>query len=133
MILATGIRPRNPHIPGIEHPKVMNYLDVLRDHKPVGSKVAVIGAGGIGFDVAEYLVDKPGERSRDHWLKEWGIDKSLGERGGLIPPQIDAPERQIWLLQRKESKVGDGLGKTTGWIHRTALKNRQVQMLAGVQ
>ncbi|MGL4715897.1 MAG: FAD-dependent oxidoreductase, partial [Aeromonas sp.] len=133
VILATGIRPRNPHIPGIEHPKVMNYLDVLRDHKPVGSKVAVIGAGGIGFDVAEYLVDKPGERSRDHWLKEWGIDKSLGERGGLIPPQIDAPERQIWLLQRKESKVGDGLGKTTGWIHRTALKNRQVQMLAGVQ
>ncbi|MFQ2174256.1 FAD-dependent oxidoreductase [Aeromonas rivipollensis] len=137
VILATGIRPRTPNIPGIEHPKVLNYLDVLRDGKPVGQKVAVIGAGGIGFDVAEFLVEKKGEGSaehhRDHWLKEWGIDKSLGERGGLIAPVIDAPERQIWLLQRKESKVGDGLGKTTGWIHRTVLKNRKVQMLSGVQ
>ncbi|MFQ2107429.1 oxidoreductase [Aeromonas rivipollensis] len=137
VILATGIRPRTPNIPGIEHPKVLNYLDVLRDGKPVGQKVAVIGAGGIGFDVAEYLVDKTVEgdadQHRDHWLKEWGIDKSLGERGGLIKPEIDAPERQIWLLQRKESKVGDGLGKTTGWIHRTVLKNRKVQMLSGVQ
>ena len=137
VILATGIRPRTPNIPGIEHPKVLNYLDVLRDHKPVGQKVAVIGAGGIGFDVAEFLVEKKAEGSadhhRDHWLREWGIDKSLGERGGLIKPEIDAPERQIWLLQRKESKVGDGLGKTTGWIHRTVLKNRKVQMLSGVQ
>ncbi|WFO52217.1 NADPH-dependent 2,4-dienoyl-CoA reductase [Aeromonas veronii] len=137
VILATGIRPRTPNIPGIEHPKVMSYLDVLRDHKPVGQKVAVIGAGGIGFDVAEYLVEKKVEMDadghRDHWLKEWGIDKQFGERGGLTAPEIDAPERQIWLLQRKESKVGDGLGKTTGWIHRTVLKNRKVQMLSGVQ
>ncbi len=137
VILATGIRPRTPNIPGIEHPKVMSYLDVLRDHKPVGQKVAVIGAGGIGFDVAEYLVEKKVEMDadghRDHWLKEWGIDKQLGERGGLTAPEIYAPERQIWLLQRKESKVGDGLGKTTGWIHRTVLKNRKVQMLSGVQ
>ncbi|MFM5554692.1 FAD-dependent oxidoreductase [Aeromonas veronii] len=137
VILATGIRPRTPNIPGIEHPKVMSYLDVLRDHKPVGQKVAVIGAGGIGFDVAEYLVEKKVEMDadghRDHWLKEWGIDKQLGERGGLTAPEIDSPERQIWLLQRKESKVGDGLGKTTGWIHRTVLKNRKVQMLSGVQ
>ncbi|MBS4700018.1 FAD-dependent oxidoreductase [Aeromonas media] len=137
VILATGIRPRTPNIPGIDHPKVLSYLDVLRDGKPVGQKVAVIGAGGIGFDVAEFLVEKKAEGSadhhRDHWLKEWGIDKSLGERGGLIAPVIDAPERQIWLLQRKESKVGDGLGKTTGWIHRTVLKNRKVQMLSGVQ
>jgi 2,4-dienoyl-CoA reductase (NADPH2) len=137
VILATGIRPRSPNIPGIEHPKVMNYLDVLRDHKPVGQKVAVIGAGGIGFDVAEYLVEKKVEMDadghRDHWLKEWGIDKQLDQRGGLIAPEIDAPERQVWLLQRKESKVGDGLGKTTGWIHRTVLKNRKVQMLSGVQ
>ncbi|ELI6432860.1 FAD-dependent oxidoreductase, partial [Aeromonas salmonicida subsp. salmonicida] len=137
VILATGIRPRTPNIPGIEHPKVLNYIDVLRDHKPVGQKVAVIGAGGIGFDVAEYLVEKKADSGtdghRDHWLKEWGIDKQLGERGGLITPEIDAPERQIWLLQRKESKVGDGLGKTTGWIHRTVLKNRKVQMLSGVQ
>ena len=137
VILATGIRPRTPNIPGIEHPKVLNYIDVLRDHKPVGQKVAVIGAGGIGFDVAEYLVEKKADSGtdghRDHWLKEWGIDKQLGERGGLITQEIDAPERQIWLLQRKESKVGDGLGKTTGWIHRTVLKNRKVQMLSGVQ
>ncbi|UBR44840.1 NADPH-dependent 2,4-dienoyl-CoA reductase [Aeromonas veronii] len=141
VILATGIRPRTPNIPGIEHPKVMSYLDVLRDHKPVGQKVAVIGAGGIGFDVAEFLVEKRVEKKvetdadghRDHWLKEWGIDKQLGERGGLTAPEIDAPARQIWLLQRKESKVGDGLGKTTGWIHRTVLKNRKVQMLSGVQ
>ncbi|MCE9969946.1 MULTISPECIES: NADPH-dependent 2,4-dienoyl-CoA reductase [Aeromonas] len=137
VILATGIRPRTPNIPGIEHPKVLNYIDVLRDHKPVGQKVAVIGAGGIGFDVAEYLVEKKADSGtdghRDHWLKEWGIDKQLGERGGLITPEIDAPERQIWLLQRKESKVGDGLGKTTGWIHRTVLKNRKVHMLSGVQ
>ncbi|MDU1142951.1 FAD-dependent oxidoreductase [Aeromonas rivipollensis] len=137
VILATGIRPRTPDIPGIDHPKVLSYLDVLRDGKPVGQKVAVIGAGGIGFDVAEFLVEKKAEGSadhhRDHWLREWGIDKSLGERGGLMTPVIDAPERQIWLLQRKESKVGDGLGKTTGWIHRTVLKNRKVQMLSGVQ
>ncbi len=133
VILATGIRPRTPNIPGIEHAKVMSYLDVLRDHKPVGEKVAVIGAGGIGFDVAEYLVEGKGDRSRDHWLKEWGIDKQLGERGSLMAPVIDAPERQVWLLQRKESKVGDGLGKTTGWIHRTVLKNRKVEMLSGVQ
>lgn len=137
VILATGIRPRTPNIPGIEHPKVLNYIDVLRDHKPVGQKVAVIGAGGIGFDVAEYLVEKKADSGtdghRDHWLKEWGIDKQLGERGGLITPEIDAPERQIWLLQRKECKVGEGLGKTTGWIHRTVLKNRKVQMLSGVQ
>ncbi|MBW3831880.1 NADPH-dependent 2,4-dienoyl-CoA reductase [Aeromonas hydrophila] len=133
VILATGIRPRTPNIPGIEHAKVMSYLDVLRDHKPVGEKVAVIGAGGIGFDVAEYLVEGKGDRSRDHWLKEWGIDKQLGERGGLMAPVIDAPERLVWLLQRKESKVGDGLGKTTGWIHRTVLKNRKVEMLSGVQ
>ncbi|MFQ1714738.1 FAD-dependent oxidoreductase [Aeromonas veronii] len=141
VILATGIRPRTPNIPGIEHPKVMSYLDVLRDHKPVGQKVAVIGAGGIGFDVAEFLVEKRVEKKvetdadghRDHWLKEWGIDKQLDQRGGLTIPEVDAPERQIWLLQRKESKVGDGLGKTTGWIHRTVLKNRKVQMLSGVQ
>lgn len=141
VILATGIRPRTPNIPGIEHPKVLSYLDVLRDHKPVGEKVVVIGAGGIGFDVAEYLVEKrvaqsshgDGDLRRDHWLKEWGIDKQLAERGGLTTPEVDAPERQIWLLQRKESKVGDGLGKTTGWIHRTVLKNRKVQMLSGVQ
>ncbi|ENY72111.1 2,4-dienoyl-CoA reductase [Aeromonas diversa CDC 2478-85] len=133
IILATGIRPRTPAIPGIEHPKVLSYLEVLRDHKPVGQKVAVIGAGGIGFDVAEYLVESHGERSKAQWLKEWGIDTRFEQRGGLMQPVVVAPERQVWLLQRKESKVGDGLGKTTGWIHRAVLKSRRVEMLSGVQ
>ncbi|MEW7867680.1 FAD-dependent oxidoreductase [Aeromonas diversa] len=133
IILATGIRPRTPAIPGIEHPKVLSYLEVLRDHKPVGQKVAVIGAGGIGFDVAEYLVESHGERSKAQWLKEWGIDTRFEQRGGLMQPVVVAPERLVWLLQRKESKVGDGLGKTTGWIHRAVLKSRRVEMLSGVQ
>lgn len=132
IVLATGIRPRTPDIPGIDHPKVLSYLEVLRDHKAVGAKVAVMGAGGIGFDVAEYLVESHDGHSREQWLKEWGIDATLGQRGGLTQPQVAAPERQVWLLQRKKSKVGDGLGKTTGWIHRTVLKNRQVEMLSGV-
>lgn len=133
IILATGIRPRTPAIPGIDHPKVLSYLEVLRDHKPVGQRVAVIGAGGIGFDVAEYLVESHGERSKAQWLKEWGIDTRFEQRGGLTQPIVAPPERQVWLLQRKESKVGDGLGKTTGWIHRAVLKSRRVEMLAGVQ
>ncbi|WP_368163384.1 FAD-dependent oxidoreductase [Aeromonas sp. R6-2] len=133
IILATGIRPRTPAIPGIDHPKVLSYLEVLRDHKPVGQRVAVIGAGGIGFDVAEYLVESHGERSKAQWLKEWGIDIRFEQRGGLTQPVVAPPERQVWLLQRKESKVGDGLGKTTGWIHRAVLKSRRVEMLAGVQ
>ncbi|ALP41576.1 FAD-dependent oxidoreductase [Aeromonas schubertii] len=133
IILATGIRPRTPAIPGIDHPKVLSYLEVLRDHKPVGQRVAVIGAGGIGFDVAEYLVESHGERSKAQWLKEWGIDTRFEQRGGLTQPVVAPPERQVWLLQRKESKVGDGLGKTTGWIHRAVLKSRRVEMLAGVQ
>lgn len=133
VVLATGIRPRTPAIPGIDHPKVLSYLDVLREHQPVGQKVAVIGAGGIGFDVAEYLVERGGERSKGEWLREWGIDVSLEQRGGLTRPELASPERQVWLLQRKESKVGDGLGKTTGWIHRATLKHRRVEMLAGVR
>ncbi|MDO2947443.1 NADPH-dependent 2,4-dienoyl-CoA reductase [Aeromonas simiae] len=133
VVLATGIRPRTPAIPGIDHPKVLSYLDVLREHQPVGQKVAVIGAGGIGFDVAEYLVERGGERSKGEWLKEWGIDARLEQRGGLTRPELSPPERQVWLLQRKESKVGDGLGKTTGWIHRATLKHRRVEMLAGVR
>ncbi|MBZ6066825.1 NADPH-dependent 2,4-dienoyl-CoA reductase [Aeromonas schubertii] len=133
IILATGIRPRTPAIPGIDHPKVLSYLEVLRDHKPVGQRVAVIGAGGIGFDVAEYLVESHGERSKAQWLKEWGIDTRFEQCGGLTQPVVAPPERQVWLLQRKESKVGDGLGKTTGWIHRAVLKSRRVEMLAGVQ
>ncbi|MBW0236599.1 MULTISPECIES: NADPH-dependent 2,4-dienoyl-CoA reductase [Pseudomonas] len=137
IILATGIAPRTPAIPGVEHPKVLSYLDVILQRKPVGTKVAVIGAGGIGFDVSEFLVHQ-GEASsqdRDAFWREWGIDTQLEARGGVagITPQVPAPARQVYLLQRKASKVGNGLGKTTGWIHRAGLKNKRVQMLSGVE
>ncbi|MBF7729292.1 NADPH-dependent 2,4-dienoyl-CoA reductase [Pseudomonas sp. N040] len=137
VILATGIVPRTPGIPGIDNPKVISYLDAILQRKPVGNKVAVIGAGGIGFDVSEFITHQ-GEASslnRDVFWKEWGIDTSLNARGGVagIKPQVHAPARQVFLLQRKKSKVGDGLGKTTGWIHRTGLKNKHVQMLNNVE
>ncbi|QJQ06826.1 NADPH-dependent 2,4-dienoyl-CoA reductase [Undibacterium piscinae] len=134
VILATGITPRMPQIPGIEHAKVLSYLDVLRDKKPVGKTVAIIGAGGIGFDVAEYLSHSGSSPSLDSkkFFAEWGVDTSYKTVGGLCKPEVEAPARQIFLLQRKASKVGDNLGKTTGWIHRTGLKNRRVQMIAGV-
>ncbi|MFA0999206.1 MULTISPECIES: NADPH-dependent 2,4-dienoyl-CoA reductase [Pseudomonas syringae group] len=137
VILATGIAPRTPAIPGIDNPKVLSYLDVILQRKPVGRSVAVIGAGGIGFDVSEFLVHQGVATSldRDAFWKEWGIDTTLEARGGVagIKPDVHAPARQVFLLQRKNSKVGDGLGKTTGWIHRTGLKNKQVQMLNSVQ
>ena len=134
VVLATGIRPRLPQIEGIDHPKVLGYLDVLRDKKPVGKSVAVIGAGGIGFDVSEYLLHEGESASLNpaQFFAEWGVDTTGAKRGGVQPGQIPAAPRQIYLLQRKSSKVGAGLGKTTGWIHRTGLKNRGVQMLAGV-
>lgn len=137
VILATGIAPRTPEIPGIEHPKVIGYLDAILERKPVGQKVAVIGAGGIGFDVSEFITHQ-GEStslSREAFWKEWGIDRALEARGGIkgIQAQPHAAARQVFLLQRKKSKVGDGLGKTTGWIHRTGLKNKQVQMLNAVE
>lgn len=137
VILATGIAPRTPAIPGIDHPKVLSYLDVILQRKPVGQSVAVIGAGGIGFDVSEFLVHQGVSTSLDRtaFWKEWGIDTALEARGGVagIKPELHAPARQVFLLQRKASKVGDGLGKTTGWIHRTGLKNKQVQMLNSVE
>ncbi|MCD5980852.1 NADPH-dependent 2,4-dienoyl-CoA reductase [Pseudomonas quasicaspiana] len=137
VILATGIAPRTPAIPGIDHPKVLSYLDVILQRKPVGQSVAVIGAGGIGFDVSEFLVHQGISTSLDRtaFWKEWGIDTALEARGGVagIKPELHAPARQVFLLQRKASKVGDGLGKTTGWIHRTGLKNKQVQMLNSVE
>ncbi|MDB6052080.1 MAG: fadH [Pseudomonas sp.] len=137
IILATGIAPRTPAIPGVEHPMVLNYIDVILNRKPVGKSVAVIGAGGIGFDVSEYLVHQGVSTSldREAFWKEWGIDITLEARGGVagIKAEPHAPARQVFLLQRKTSKVGDGLGKTTGWIHRTGLKNKHVQMLNGVE
>jgi 2,4-dienoyl-CoA reductase (NADPH2) len=130
IILATGIAPRVPAIPGVEHAKVLSYLDVILERKPVGRSVAVIGAGGIGFDVSEFLVHQGVATSQDReaFWKEWGIDTLLQARGGVagIKAEPHAPARQVFLLQRKKSKVGDGLGKTTGWIHRTGLKNKQV-------
>jgi 2,4-dienoyl-CoA reductase (NADPH2) len=133
VVLATGIKPRNVNIEGIQHSKVMNYLDVLRDNKPVGKKVAIIGAGGIGFDVAEFLVEVHSLTTEpEQWLKSWGVDKEYKQAGGLIEATIGLPAREIFLLQRKNTKVGKGLGKTTGWIHRSALQRKQVQMMAGV-
>jgi 2,4-dienoyl-CoA reductase (NADPH2) len=134
VVLATGVTPRTPPIEGINHPKVMGYLDVLRDKRPVGNTVALIGAGGIGFDTAEYLLHEGTSPSQDaaKFFAEWGVDTAYATRGGLTAAHIEASPRKVYLLQRKASKVGDGLGKTTGWIHRTSLKNRHVEMLAGV-
>ena len=136
VVLATGVEPRMPDIEGIDHPKVIGYLDALLERKPVGQRVAVIGAGGIGFDVSEFIVHK-GESpalNTDHFMKEWGVDLTVQHRGGIqgMTPEVPEPAREVYLLQRKASKVGKNLGKTTGWIHRTSLKNRQVQMVPGV-
>ncbi|MFE8936202.1 FAD-dependent oxidoreductase [Streptomyces sp. NPDC007872] len=134
VVVATGVSPRTPAIEGVDHPSVVSYLDVLRDGAPVGERVAVIGAGGIGFDVAEFLTDGGEGASRDPetYFRQWGVDTSYENRGGLRTPERTAPPRQVHLLQRKETKVGAGLGKTTGWIHRTELKHRGVAMVAGV-
>lgn len=135
-VLATGIEPRLPAIEGIMHPKVLTYLDVLRDKKPVGERVAIIGCGGIGFDTAMYL-SQSGNATRQNiaeFCAEWGIDTSLRQPGGLRPGGAQQPKspRQIVMLQRKASKPGDGLGKTTGWIHRTTLLARGVKMIPAV-
>ncbi|MBH1979202.1 MAG: NADPH-dependent 2,4-dienoyl-CoA reductase [Comamonadaceae bacterium] len=135
VVLATGIVPRVPEIEGVNHPKVLGYLDVLRDKKPVGKAVAVIGAGGIGFDVSEYLLHEgvSPSLSKPKFFAEWGVDTTGANRGGLQEAHLGEIPRKIYLLQRKTSKVGEGLGKTTGWIHRTSLKNRHVEMVPGVQ
>ena len=136
VILASGIEPRRPPIDGIDHPKVLTYLDVLRDKTPVGRRVAIVGCGGIGFDTAMYL-SQPGEptsQSIADFCVEWGIDTSLQQAGGLRPegPHLTRSPRQIVMLQRKASKPGEGLGKTTGWIHRTTLLSRGVKMIPAV-
>ncbi|WP_436858947.1 FAD-dependent oxidoreductase [Citrobacter tructae] len=136
VIVASGIEPRRPPIDGIDHPMVLTYLDVLRDKTPVGNRVAIIGCGGIGFDTAMYL-SQPGEPTSQNiadFCVEWGIDTSLQQPGGLRPegPHLPRSPRQIVMLQRKASKPGEGLGKTTGWIHRTTLLSRGVKMIPAV-
>ncbi|MFE6891387.1 FAD-dependent oxidoreductase [Streptomyces sp. NPDC057694] len=133
VVVATGVTPRTPVIEGVDHPSVVGYLDVLRGAAPVGDRVAVIGAGGIGFDVAEYLTDGGEKASQDPatYFRLWGVDMDYADRGGLTKPERPAPPRQVHLVQRKTSKVGAGLGKTTGWIHRTELRHRGVTMIAG--
>jgi 2,4-dienoyl-CoA reductase (NADPH2) len=135
VLLATGIVPRKPAIKGIENEKVLSYLDVLRDKKPVGQHVAIIGAGGIGFDVAEYISHQ-GESSslsKEAYMKEWGVDLTASVPGGIMKPSFEPSTREIFLVQRKETKVGAGLGKTTGWIHRTVLSYKGVKMIKGAQ
>jgi 2,4-dienoyl-CoA reductase (NADPH2) len=138
VVLATGVAPRTPEIEGVDHAKVRGYVDVLRENSPVGKRVAIIGAGGIGFDMAEFLAreshDGPEFPTMDAFAREWGIDMSLQARGGVkdVPAEPEPLPREIWLLQRKASKPGKGLGKTTGWVHRLSLRKRGVKMLGGV-
>ena len=149
VVVATGVTPRVPDIEGLDHPKVLTYLEVLRDHAPVGKTVAVLGAGGIGFDVAAFLTDpsvvsdssgtptgrdavKDTSRNADAFFDLWGVDTAYAHRGGLTSAQPKAATRAVTLMQRKTSKPGANLGKTTGWIHRAELKHRGVQMLPGV-
>ncbi|GAB3546852.1 NADPH-dependent 2,4-dienoyl-CoA reductase [Noviherbaspirillum agri] len=136
VIVATGIVPRTPKIEGINHPKVLSYLDVLKNNARVGERVAVVGAGGIGFDISEFLLHGPHvplPEPLDHWLAEWGVDLSAGVRGGLTEPTPEKPVRQVYLLQRKTSKLGATLGKTSGWVHRATLQRKGVKMIAGVE
>ena len=139
-IVATGVDPRMPPIPGADHPNVLSYIDVLRNKAKVGRKVAVIGAGGIGFDVSEYLLhhddqddhDKQADEvDIDEFLENWGVDKNNNQRGGLLPDaKISKPHREIIMMQRKKGKLGAGLGKTTGWIHRSTLtRSNAVEMI----
>ncbi|MER6467035.1 NADPH-dependent 2,4-dienoyl-CoA reductase [Streptomyces sp. NPDC001228] len=135
VVVATGVTPRTPDIPGVDHPRVLGYLDVLRDDAPVGDRVAILGAGGIGFDVAEFLTDGGDKASEDPatYFRHWGVDTDYRTPGGLAAPERPAPPRTVHLLQRRTGKVGAGLGKTTGWIHRAELKHRGVTMVPGVR
>lgn len=135
VVVATGITPRQVDFPGVDHPKVVTYLDVLLGKVAVGSEAAIIGAGGIGFDVGEFLVHQGPSPALDaaRWMAEWGVDPSFEARGALARPQPEAPARKVWLLQRSPGRPGARLGKTTGWIHRATLKAKGVKMLGGVE
>jgi 2,4-dienoyl-CoA reductase (NADPH2) len=138
VVVATGVKPRDPRIPGqeegIARGQVLSYVDVLLRGARVGPRVAVIGAGGIGFDVSEFLVHEGHSPTLDPalWMKEWGIADPGAARGGVVAPQVSAPARQVYLLQRKPTGVGKGLARTTGWIHRAALRKKLVEMIPGV-
>ncbi|CAI5744466.1 unnamed protein product [Peronospora destructor] len=136
VVIATGVVPRSLNIPGADHPKVLSYIDVLKNKVSVGKKVAIIGAGGIGFDVAEFLTHEgeSASSSVDAFAREWGIDTNNSVRGGVagIKPNIPPPAREVYLMQRKSTKHGKDLGKTTGWVHRLSLKHRDVRMIGGV-
>ena len=133
VILATGVKPRKTGITGEDHPKTLTYIDVLRHKKPVGKKVAVIGAGGIGFDVSEYLTAEDPDQVPEiaGFMAEWGVDTSYKTPGGLMNPEEEPAAREVFLLQRTDAKLGAKLGKTTGWIHRSSLKKKGVKMLGG--
>jgi len=135
VVVATGVTPRAIDIEGHDHPKVVSYLDVLERRVTPGTKVAIIGAGGIGFDVAEFLVEAGPSATLDpqRWMAEWGVDANFETPGGLVPPHPEPPARKVWLLQRTAGKPGARLGKTTGWIHRATLKAKGVKMLGGVE
>lgn len=135
IIVATGIVPRTPRIPGVEHAKVVSYLDVLQRKVTLGKRVAIVGAGGIGFDVGEFLLHDPAVAlpvSIEQWCQEWGVDLQAQANGGLVEAEPAHPYRELYLLQRKTSRVGAGLGKTSGWVHRAVLQRNGVEMLAGV-
>ena len=135
VIVATGVNPRQVTLAGADHPKVLNYIDVLLHKKPVGERVAIIGAGGIGFDVAEYLSHEGVSPSLSVplYMEEWGVDMKYENRGGLSEPTHEPSPREIFLLQRSSGKLGAKLGKTTGWIHRNSLRKKQVKMMGEVQ
>ena len=141
VVLATGITPRKVDFPGADHAKVVSYVDVLSGRVQIGARAALIGAGGIGFDVAEYLVhagadshdNAPHPQEKSRWMAEWGVDATFEARGSLVPPQPEPPAREVWLLQRSAGKPGARLGKTSGWVHRATLKAKQVKMLGGVE
>ncbi|TWT21871.1 NADPH-dependent 2,4-dienoyl-CoA reductase [Luteimonas wenzhouensis] len=135
VVLATGVVPRQVDFEGHDHPKVVGYLDVLRGRVEPGRRVAIVGAGGIGFDVAEFLVQPAPSPTLDveEWMREWGVDPAFESAGGLRPPRVSPPQREVWLLQRSPGRPGARLGKTTGWIHRATLKHKGVRMIGGVE
>jgi 2,4-dienoyl-CoA reductase (NADPH2) len=137
VVVATGIEPRRPALPGIDHAKVVPYIDAILGRKPIGKRVAIMGAGGIGFDVAELVSHEgvSGATDVEVFAREWGIDFVNHPRGGVtgVTPQVAAADRTIYLMQRKADPLGKSLGRTTGWTHRMTLARRGVQMINGVE